>query len=141
MISDLCIEDARKRLEQVACDEARPVGAATAASAEPRRRRGCQPGVHALGEKRRHNAGEDVAGSGGRQRRAPAADERAGPGRPDQRVRTLQEDDAAETVDCASQRLEPVGVDPGASSPSSRPSSPACGVSTVGACRSNGSSP
>ena len=111
---------------------ATPPAAAAAAAARPR--------LHALREERRDDPGEDVAGprarearrSRGRQTTDPA------PGAGDERVRALEHDDRADVVRGGLDGVEPVRVHPRRRrARAGAPSSPACGVRTVGASRAN----
>ncbi len=113
---------------------ARPWATAAAAAASS--------GVDALGEEGADDAGEHVAGARGRERRrSRVADDAPPVGRAHDRVGPLEQRRRAEALGAARRGLEPVRGDPRPSSTSSsRASSPACGVSTVGAARSPGSS-
>ena len=86
--------------------------------------------------------GEDVAGAGRRQRRRGAGADRRDPlGRADDRVVALQHDDAAAALRGLARARRAVPPAPRSDSiPSRRPSSPSCGVSTVGAGRSRSDS-
>ena len=87
----------------------------------------------ALGEHRADHAREHVAGAGGGERgRAAARDRDAAAGRDDQRVVALEHDERARRGGGLAGRARAGGRATSVElTPSSRPSSPACGVSTV----------
>jgi hypothetical protein len=68
--------------------------------------------LHPLGEKRRHDPGQDVTRAGRRQRRRAAGDERSLSRRADECPLALEDHDAPEAVHGTAQRFEPVRIDP-----------------------------
>ena len=85
-------------------------------------------------EQRRDDPGEDVAGAGRGERRGAAAADRRRLAAGDDRVVALQQDDSrAGALGGLADARQPVGGDLRRTGrPRSRPSSPACGVSTAG---------